>query len=127
MITIVPVYPTLLSIYADRGNVRVLEQRCAWRGIDYRVQPLALGADLDPGSADIILLGGGQDRDQVLVAGGADPADAVDPRGDRRRRAACSPSAAATSCSATATAATRATTSPAPAWSTSRRSPATPA
>ena len=55
MITIVPIYPTLLSIYADRGNVRVLEQRCAWRGIDYRVQPLALGADLDPGSADIIL------------------------------------------------------------------------
>jgi hypothetical protein len=68
VITIVPIYPTLLSIYADRGNVRVLEQRCAWRGIDYRVQPLALGADLDPGSADIILLGGGQDRDQVLVA-----------------------------------------------------------
>jgi lipid II isoglutaminyl synthase (glutamine-hydrolysing) len=68
VITIVPVYPTLLSIYADRGNVRVLEQRCAWRGIEHRVQPLALGADLDPDSADIILLGGGQDRDQVLVA-----------------------------------------------------------
>ena len=39
MITIVPVYPTLLSIYADRGNVRVLEQRCAWRGIPCRVEP----------------------------------------------------------------------------------------
>jgi lipid II isoglutaminyl synthase (glutamine-hydrolysing) len=68
VITIVPVYPTLLSIYADRGNVRVLQQRCAWRGIEHRVEPLVLGADLDPGRADIILLGGGQDRDQVLVA-----------------------------------------------------------
>jgi CobQ-like glutamine amidotransferase family enzyme len=68
VITIVWVYPTLLSIYADRGNVRVLEQRCAWRGIEHRVEPLALGDDLDPADADIILLGGGQDRDQVRVA-----------------------------------------------------------
>jgi CobQ-like glutamine amidotransferase family enzyme len=69
VITLVPVYPQLLSIYADRGNVRVLEQRARWRGIALRVTPLALGEDLDPGAADIILLGGGQDRDQVLVAG----------------------------------------------------------
>jgi CobQ-like glutamine amidotransferase family enzyme len=68
VITIVPVYPALLSIYADRGNVRVLQQRCAWRGLEHRIEPLALGADLDPGRADVILLGGGQDRDQVLVA-----------------------------------------------------------
>jgi CobQ-like glutamine amidotransferase family enzyme len=68
VITIVPVYPALLSIYADRGNVRVLQQRCAWRGIEHRVEPLALGDDLDPRRADVILLGGGQDRDQVLVA-----------------------------------------------------------
>ena len=68
MITIVPVYPALLSIYADRGNVRVLQQRSAWRGIEHRVEPLALGDDLDPRRADVILLGGGQDRDQVLVA-----------------------------------------------------------
>jgi CobQ-like glutamine amidotransferase family enzyme len=67
-LTIVPVYPTLLSIYADRGNVRVLEQRARWRGIDVEVSPLELGADLDPATADVILLGGGQDRDQVLVA-----------------------------------------------------------
>jgi CobQ-like glutamine amidotransferase family enzyme len=68
VITIVPVYPALLSIYADRGNVRVLQQRCAWRGLEHRVEPLALGTDLDPRRADVILLGGGQDRDQVLVA-----------------------------------------------------------
>lgn len=65
---IVPLYPELLSIYADRGNVRVLERRAVWRGIDVEVVPLALGDDLDPGRADIILLGGGQDRDEALVA-----------------------------------------------------------
>jgi CobQ-like glutamine amidotransferase family enzyme len=65
---IVPVYPELLSIYADRGNVRVLEQRARWRGIEVAVSPLPLGADLDPAAADVILIGGGQDRDQALVA-----------------------------------------------------------
>ncbi len=68
MITIVPVYPSLLSIYADRGNVRVLVQRAAWRGIAVRVEPLGLGETLDPARADLILIGGGQDRDQLLVA-----------------------------------------------------------
>lgn len=67
-LTIVPLYPELLSIYADRGNVRVLERRAAWRGIDVAIRPLALGEELDPAQADIILLGGGQDRDQALVA-----------------------------------------------------------
>lgn len=68
MLRIVPVYPELLSIYADRGNVRVLEQRARWRGIPVEVSPLPLGADLDPAAADAILIGGGQDRDQALVA-----------------------------------------------------------
>ncbi len=66
--TIVWVYPELLSIYAVRGNVLVLERRATWRGIDVRVLPLRLGDELDPRTADMILLGGGQDRDQVLVA-----------------------------------------------------------
>ena len=65
---IVPLYPDLLSIYADRGNVRVLEQRARWRGISVEVAPLSLGSRLDPLSADVILIGGGQDRDQALVA-----------------------------------------------------------
>jgi len=65
---IVPLYPELLSIYADRGNVRVLEQRARWRGIPVEVSPLPLGADLGPAAADAILIGGGQDRDQALVA-----------------------------------------------------------
>ena len=68
MVRIVPIYPELLSIYADRGNTRVLEQRLTWRGIPVEVAPLALGEDLDPDRADLILIGGGQDRDQALVA-----------------------------------------------------------
>ncbi len=68
MLRIVPLYPELLSIYADRGNVRVLERRAAWRDIEVEVAPLALGEDLDPERADVILLGGGQDRDEALVA-----------------------------------------------------------
>ena len=68
MLRIVPVYPELLSIYADRGNTRVLEQRLRWRDIPVEVVPLALGEDLDPDAADLILIGGGQDRDQALVA-----------------------------------------------------------
>jgi hypothetical protein len=68
MLRIVPLYPELLSIYADRGNVRVLAQRARWRGIDVEVAPLGLGENLDPSAADVILIGGGQDRDQALVA-----------------------------------------------------------
>jgi CobQ-like glutamine amidotransferase family enzyme len=68
MIAIVPLYPEVLSIYADRGNVRVLEQRARWRDLEPRVLPVRLGEDLDPDTADVILIGGGQDRDQVLVA-----------------------------------------------------------
>lgn len=65
---IVPLYSELLSIYADRGNVRVLEQRARWRGLSVEIEPLRLGQDLDPKRADVVLIGGGQDRDQALVA-----------------------------------------------------------
>lgn len=66
-ITIAPIYPELLSIYADRGNVIVLERRTRWRGLECVVAPVRLGDGVDP-DADILLLGGGQDRDQMLVA-----------------------------------------------------------
>jgi CobQ-like glutamine amidotransferase family enzyme len=68
MLRIVPLYTELLSIYGDRGNVRVLEQRARWRGLPVEVVPLMLGEQLDPAAADVILIGGGQDRDQALVA-----------------------------------------------------------
>jgi CobQ-like glutamine amidotransferase family enzyme len=61
-------YPEHLSIYADRGNVMVLRKRCAWRGIELVERPLRPGEQLEAAEIDLFLLGGGQDRDQLLVA-----------------------------------------------------------
>jgi lipid II isoglutaminyl synthase (glutamine-hydrolysing) len=61
-------YPDLLNIYADRGNLLLLERRCAWRGIGFEVTSASLGDGLDPGAHDLFYIGGGQDRDQRLCA-----------------------------------------------------------
>jgi CobQ-like glutamine amidotransferase family enzyme len=61
-------YPDLMNIYADRGNLLLLERRCAWRGIGFRVTPAGLGEAVDPDAHDLFYLGGGQDRDQRLCA-----------------------------------------------------------
>jgi CobQ-like glutamine amidotransferase family enzyme len=61
-------YPELMNIYADRGNLLVLERRCAWRGIGFRLLASGLREPLDPDGADLYYIGGGQDRDQRLCA-----------------------------------------------------------
>ena len=61
-------YPDLMNIYADRGNLLMLERRCAWRGIEFSLRSSGLGEPLDPDAADIYYIGGGQDRDQRLCA-----------------------------------------------------------
>ncbi len=61
-------YPDLMNIYADRGNLLLLERRCRWRGIDFSVTASGLGDALDPAAADLFYIGGGQDRDQCLCA-----------------------------------------------------------
>jgi CobQ-like glutamine amidotransferase family enzyme len=61
-------YPDLLNIYADRGNLLVLERRCAWRGIGFELSASSLGEPLDGEAHDLYYLGGGQDRDQRLCA-----------------------------------------------------------
>ena len=61
-------YPEHLSIYADRGNVQVIRRRLEWRGLELEERPLRVGEALDPELADLYLIGGGQDRDQLLVA-----------------------------------------------------------
>jgi CobQ-like glutamine amidotransferase family enzyme len=61
-------YPDLMNIYADRGNLLVLERRCAWRGIGFQLTASGLGAHIDPEAHDLFYLGGGQDRDQLLCA-----------------------------------------------------------
>ena len=61
-------YPDLMNIYADRGNLLVLERRCAWRGIPFQLSASGLGERLDAPAHDLFYIGGGQDRDQQLCA-----------------------------------------------------------
>jgi CobQ-like glutamine amidotransferase family enzyme len=61
-------FPDHMNIYADRGNLAVLERRCAWRGISFGVTGAGPGETIDPGAHDLLYIGGGQDRDQALVA-----------------------------------------------------------
>jgi CobQ-like glutamine amidotransferase family enzyme len=61
-------YPDLMNIYADRGNLIVLERRCAWRGIGFQLGASGLGERLDADAHDLFYIGGGQDRDQRLCA-----------------------------------------------------------
>ena len=62
-------YPDLMNIYADRGNLLMLERRCSWRGIEFELLGCGIGDELDPDAADIFYMGGGQDRDQLLCSG----------------------------------------------------------
>ncbi|WP_249009647.1 type 1 glutamine amidotransferase [Conexibacter sp. DBS9H8] len=61
-------YPDLMNIYADRGNLLMLERRCQWRGIGFSLQGTGLGSPLSGQEADLYYIGGGQDRDQRLCA-----------------------------------------------------------
>lgn len=61
-------YPDLMNIYADRGNLMLLERRCAWRGIGFALTDAGIGDPVDPDAHDLFYLGGGQDRDQMLCA-----------------------------------------------------------
>jgi CobQ-like glutamine amidotransferase family enzyme len=57
-----------MNIYADRGNLLMLERRCAWRGIGFELAAAGFGDPIDPGAHDLFYMGGGQDRDQELCA-----------------------------------------------------------
>jgi CobQ-like glutamine amidotransferase family enzyme len=61
-------YPELMNIYADRGNIAVLRARCEWRGIGFELAASSLREPLDPDAHDLFYIGGGQDRDQEAVA-----------------------------------------------------------
>ncbi|HWE10239.1 MAG TPA: glutamine amidotransferase [Solirubrobacteraceae bacterium] len=61
-------YPDLMNIYADRGNLIMLQRRSEWRGIRFELLSAGLESRLDPDAADIYYIGGGQDRDQKLCA-----------------------------------------------------------
>ena len=61
-------YPEQMNIYADRGNIVFLRRRCEWRGIDFAYAAAGPGERFDPGAHDLYYIGGGQDRDQRMVA-----------------------------------------------------------
>jgi lipid II isoglutaminyl synthase (glutamine-hydrolysing) len=68
LLRVCALYPELMNIYADRGNLIMLGRRCQWRGIGFEVSSAGLGDPLDPEGADLYYIGGGQDRDQKLCA-----------------------------------------------------------
>lgn len=61
-------YPDLLNLYGDHGNVAVLVRRAQWRGITVRLIEARLGDAIDPAESDLYFIGGGEDRQQRLAA-----------------------------------------------------------
>ena len=91
-------YPDILNLYGDRGNILCMRKRLAWRGIDVNVDEVSIGQKLEASKYDLLFIGGGQDFEQeVLLA---------DLRGERLRNSKlrlktifpCLPSAAAIRC-----------------------------
>ena len=68
VLRIVALYPRVMNIYADRGNLLFLQQRCKWRGLGFELSSKESGEPLDGAAHDIYYIGGGQDRDQRLCA-----------------------------------------------------------
>ena len=61
-------YPDYLNIYADRGNIAVLASRARWHGFDLDVRPIGIGERTPVGDVDLDYIGGGQDREQAMIA-----------------------------------------------------------
>ncbi|HUF52224.1 MAG TPA: glutamine amidotransferase [Dehalococcoidia bacterium] len=61
-------YPKLMNIYGDRGNIMCFRRRTEGRGIDLEVDELTLGDRFDPAAYDLVFIGGAQDVEQRRVA-----------------------------------------------------------
>lgn len=81
-LSICHLYPDLLNLYGDRGNLIALKKRCEWRGMEAVVHSVGIGQPLRPEEYDLIFLGGGQDFEQTLIL-----RDLVDQKGDAIRAA----------------------------------------
>lgn len=66
-ITIGHLYPDLLNLYGDRGNIQCLKMRLLWRGFETEVLRFGIDDPVDFTKLDIVLLGGGSDREQMIV------------------------------------------------------------
>lgn len=67
-LNIAHLYPKLLNIYGDWGNVLTIKRRCEWRDIDVNIDSVGIGDTIDIKKYDIYFLGGGQDHQQVTVS-----------------------------------------------------------
>ena len=65
---VLSLYPDQMNIYADRGNIIFLRRRCEWRGIGFSHSGAGRREAIDPAGHDLLYVGGGQDRDQRMVA-----------------------------------------------------------
>ena len=86
-------YPDLMSIYGDRGNVLALAQRARWRDIAVEVRAFTAGMAFDADWPDFWFFGGGQDQGQDIVG-----ADLAGPNGDALRSSLANGAAALTIC-----------------------------
>ncbi|MTI82027.1 MAG: glutamine amidotransferase [Firmicutes bacterium] len=68
MLSVCHLYPDLLNLYGDRGNVIAFLQRCRWRGIPVDLQEVNMGDNINFSQIDFLFLGGGSDREQNLMA-----------------------------------------------------------
>jgi len=75
-------YPELMNIYGDRGNILALSRRAQWRGIDVQVDNVSIGIEIDPDFYDFYFFGGGQDKQQIAVSD-----DLQGPKGDALKEA----------------------------------------
>ena len=60
-------YPDLLNLYGDRGNIISLSKRCQWRDIEVNVQNISIGDTFCYDGYDIIFIGGRQDYEQTIL------------------------------------------------------------
>ena len=67
-LNIAHLYPELLNIYGDMGNIYALKKRCEWRNIEIEIHNINTGCDINPELFDIYFIGGGQDKQQIDVA-----------------------------------------------------------
>ena len=67
-LTVHHLYADMMNLYGDRGNVISIKKRCEWRGIPVEVVDVGLGESIAPTGCDLFLFGGGQDREQALLA-----------------------------------------------------------
>ncbi len=62
-------YPEVLNLYGDRGNIRCMQKRLSWRGIDCKVDLARIGTQGSLSEYDLFFIGGGQDFEQEVLLG----------------------------------------------------------